>query len=435
MTAIGLGIGGFFTGLATGGAAVKELGGGAVIKDMIVGLGEGLASFNNVNGGNLLKAGTGIAALAVGLGALAVEDIIGKVMDFFTGGSDEESALTKVAISLKSFEEINGENLKNTGDGILSLSQGLLALATMPPIDAKNMQNIAGSLKVFESVNLPKGVMPASAGAAMAEQPAGGGQTQTTSPMSSVGKLLTPTGANVDVSGTPNKQGGITADKTQLMQYFMSQGYSKDEAAAIVGNFQLESGLNTAAKGDKNMAGGASVGLGQWRESRLDNLKKFAADKNMDINDPMTQAQFANFELQNDPGNSGNALKKLKAASASGAGPEQLAEIFGKAYERPGVNKATGKILGIEERTSYAAQLAKADIPAVGENLNMASTSVENAQMQPAVIVAPVATGGGAQPPVPKAQASAPAISSGRPAYAQVAGANYRGFQVSDISA
>ena len=64
----------------------------------------------------------------------------------------------------------------------------------------------------------------------------------------------------------------------------------------------------------------------------------------------------------------------------------------------------------------------------------MASTAVESAQMQPTVILAPVATGGAQQQPK-QSPPTPPAINSGRPAYASVAGASYRGFQVSDISA
>jgi len=416
---IGLAIGGFFTGLATGAKAFKEMGGPQNVKEMLTSVAEGLNSYDTINGDNLLKAAEGLGKLALGIGAFATGDLIGKALDWLLGSDEEEDTLTRVAKSLVAFEEISGPNLRDIGDGISSLAQGLGNLVNIAEdLDPEKIAKIATSVSTLGSANIgnlrqmlappgAQGGAPAPGGGgggvipAVGQMPSGGGeQTQPMTPLS-------PTGASVNVGGQPNKDGGVTADKTQLMQYFMSQGYSKNEASAIVGNFMAESSLNTAAKGDLNMPGGASVGLAQWRGDRLENLKKFAAEKNMDINDPMTQAQFANFELQ---GSESRALKKLREASAAGASPEQLAEIFGKFYERPKRNEQ-GQIYGLEHRTGAAAQLAAMDIPTVGDNLMQASA--ETANQPPVVAVvpqpAPAQTadagggGGGGQthPPIP----------------------------------
>lgn len=417
MTAIGLGIGGFFTGLATGGAAVKQLGGGAVIKDMIVGLGEGLASFNGVNGGNLLKAGTGITALAVGLGALAVEDTIGKIMDFFTGGSDEESTLTKVAISLKSFEEINGENLKNTGDGILSLSQGLLALATMPPIDAKNMQNIAGSLKVFEGVNLPTG---------------GGGANITPASQTTTGAAapsLAAGGKPSDLSGSKliEAQSNMTATRTGMSpEQFDIFRKSIASIESSGGNYGIMGGSSGKYAGAYQMGPDAMTDAAKALGIKTPTREEF-------LNNPQLQEQmFDAYTAMND-----KTLARLSPQYKSMA-PEQKAQVLAYAHNQGAGGALNYMKTGIAGSDAFGtsgtkySQLVAANL--AGENLNAASTAVESAQMSPTVVVAPVAAGG-AQQQAPKAQAAAPAISSGRPTYASVAGANYRGFQVSDITA
>lgn len=73
--------------------------------------------------------------------------------------------------------------------------------------------------------------------------------------------------------------------------------YTPEQASAIVGNLQVESGLNTNAVGDKNLST-PSFGIAQWRENRLYNLKKFARKNNKSINDLDTQLWFILHELK-----------------------------------------------------------------------------------------------------------------------------------------
>lgn len=416
MSLIGLGIGGFFTGLATGGAAVKQLGGGSVIKDMIVGLGEGLASFNDVNGANLQRAGDGVLALSKGIAGLAVENLVGKIMSLFSGGSDEDSVLSKVATSLKSFEEIDGENLKNTGDGILSLSQGLLALATMPAIDPKGMQNVAASLKGLEGVNLPAGAgmnIPA------ATQPQGGGAA---APMG---------GKPSDLSGSKliEAQSNMTASRTGMStEQFDIFRKSIASIESSGGNYGVMGGSSGKYAGAYQMGPDAIKDAAKALGIEVPSQEEF-------LNNPKLQEQmFDAYTAMND-----KTLSRLSPQYKS-MSPEQKAQVLAYAHNQGAGGALDYMKTGISGSDAFGtsgtkySQLVAANMSAAGENLNAASTSVENAaaSQQASVVVMPQTV---AAPQQQQSSPTPPAISSGRPSYASVAGRNYRGFQVSDITA
>jgi hypothetical protein len=89
--------------------------------------------------------------------------------------------------------------------------------------------------------------------------------------------------------GTP-----MAADPTFLMDRLMKQGYSRVQAAAIVGNLQRESGL---ASNNMNKQEGA-YGLMQWRGPRFDALQQFAQQQGKAWTDPGTQADFIAHEMR-----------------------------------------------------------------------------------------------------------------------------------------
>ena len=84
------------------------------------------------------------------------------------------------------------------------------------------------------------------------------------------------------------------ADPRFLIERLMKNGYSRMQAAAIVGNLQRESGF---ASNVMNKDEGA-YGLMQWRGSRFDELQKFAAGKGTSWTDPGTQADFIAHEMK-----------------------------------------------------------------------------------------------------------------------------------------
>jgi hypothetical protein len=89
--------------------------------------------------------------------------------------------------------------------------------------------------------------------------------------------------------GTP-----MAADPQMLMDRLMKNGYSRAQAAAILGNLQRESGLHS---NNVNKDEGA-YGLMQWRGDRFAALQQFAAARKVPWTDPATQADFIAHEMQ-----------------------------------------------------------------------------------------------------------------------------------------
>lgn len=81
----------------------------------------------------------------------------------------------------------------------------------------------------------------------------------------------------------------------QAMSYFMEQGFTKEQAAGIVGNLIAESNLMpSGAVGDK----GTAFGIAQWRGERLTRLKRFAAAQGKSWEDYGVQLAWVVQELK-----------------------------------------------------------------------------------------------------------------------------------------
>lgn len=110
----------------------------------------------------------------------------------------------------------------------------------------------------------------------------------------------------------------------QAMGFFQSKGYTKEQAAGIVGNLIAESNLQpSGAVGDN----GTAFGIAQWRGERLTRLKRFANANGKDWQDFGTQLAFVDMELQNHETGAYQALKNAKTVD------EATAAFVG--YERP----------------------------------------------------------------------------------------------------
>jgi hypothetical protein len=113
------------------------------------------------------------------------------------------------------------------------------------------------------------------------------------------------------------------------MAYYQSQGLSKEQAAGIVGNLQVESGLDTTAKGDFRKGEGYTAhGIAQWRGARLEGLKKFASDRGTSWEDYETQLAYVLQELKTTESGAGKRLAQTDTAS-------EAALVMSKYYERP----------------------------------------------------------------------------------------------------
>lgn len=113
------------------------------------------------------------------------------------------------------------------------------------------------------------------------------------------------------------------------MEQFQKMGWSAQQAAGLVASAHYESSMNpTASNYDKE--GHLHFGLFQWGADRLANFARIAKERGWDVNDPMAQLRFADWELRHGTEQlAGNALLASQNAARAGY-------IVSHAYERPG---------------------------------------------------------------------------------------------------
>ena len=145
-----------------------------------------------------------------------------------------------------------------------------------------------------------------------------------------------------------------SSGQDQAMNYFMSQGLTKDQSAGIVGNLMQESGAGIDPNA-KNKTG--HRGIAQWDKNRWGNFEKWAKKKGLDVNTREAQLQWIMEEMRT--GDGGLSLKTLKGAKTS----RQSAELFLKQYERSGEEAGSA---GFENRMKNAAALSKREISGGG---------------------------------------------------------------------
>jgi hypothetical protein len=129
--------------------------------------------------------------------------------------------------------------------------------------------------------------------------------------------------SSTPVTGIPLGEGD-TATGKQLHSGLTSRGFSKEEAAAIVGNLWAESGFES---GIRNPNGGA-YGLMQWKDGRYDKLVEFAAEKNKPASDLEVQLDYIAWELKG-----GNQYETAQFKKGMAYGPSVADKTRGFAYE------------------------------------------------------------------------------------------------------
>jgi hypothetical protein len=146
----------------------------------------------------------------------------------------------------------------------------------------------------------------------------------------------------------PVKQGAAV---NGAMSFFMSKGWTKEQAAGIVGNLFHESGgkmkTNARAPGD-GRDGSDSIGIAQWNAERATALKAFAAAQGKPWTDYETQLAFVDKELRSSHSSAGEALKNAKTA-------DEAAGVIVTRYEMPkGSNRGAESSLGWKSRVGAA---------------------------------------------------------------------------------
>jgi uncharacterized protein (TIGR02594 family) len=107
--------------------------------------------------------------------------------------------------------------------------------------------------------------------------------------------------APVTLTPTPVPTPAAAAPMAQAVSYFVSQGWTANQAAGLVGNLMQECDLNPAAV---NPSSGAT-GIAQWLGSRLTQLQTYPNWQSL-----QTQLTFVNWELNNSEKLAGDALRQ-----------------------------------------------------------------------------------------------------------------------------
>lgn len=124
-----------------------------------------------------------------------------------------------------------------------------------------------------------------------------------------------------------------------IARRLLSEGYTRGQAAGVLGNFQLESGFNPRInEGGKVGAplGVGGFGVGQWTAGRQKNLINFAKQKGLDPGSIDAQADFLIHELK-------GPEKRADASLRGAVSPEEAARRFVVDYERAGIPKTEAR--------------------------------------------------------------------------------------------
>ena len=161
-------------------------------------------------------------------------------------------------------------------------------------------------------------------------------------------------GANPELRGSslkgrrtsilPTGSSGSGASAEDLMKYLMDKGWTKAQAAGIVGSLMVESSLNPDARN------GNHYGLAQWDTARQADFEKWSGTKMVGTS-WQKQADFLHYEMtEGKEKAAGDALRNQKDA-------ESAARVFNQGYERPGASDMSGP-----KRESYANQASQISI-------------------------------------------------------------------------
>lgn len=156
-------------------------------------------------------------------------------------------------------------------------------------------------------------------------------------------RMLPSGGGGGAVAGTMDPK-----KRDEAMQFFMSKGWTKEQAAGIVANLQAESQMDTTAF---NPAGGGkgAAGLAQWRGSRQTDFEQRYGKKVREGTDK-EQLDFVNYELtEGKEKAAGNLIKSARTARDAG-------RFMSDYYERHGGSS--------DGRAALAEKLAGTPMPA-----------------------------------------------------------------------
>lgn len=175
-------------------------------------------------------------------------------------------------------------------------------------------------------------------------------------------------------AGPMGKGVGETGSAKEAMEFFLAKGWTREQAAGIVGNLQAESGANmkTDAVGDN----GRAYGVAQWHPDRQ---AKFKEVYGKDIRQAgfKEQLEYVNWELNNSERKAGSMLRQAKSA-------EEAAAIVDKYYERSSGqhirNRQANAVALLQSGSTQMASMSGSPSASSGMNVNNLSNDVKKLQ-------------------------------------------------------
>lgn len=149
--------------------------------------------------------------------------------------------------------------------------------------------------------------------------------------------------------------------REQALSYFISKGWTPQQAAGIVANLTAESGLRTNASGDN----GQAYGIAQWHKDRQQAFEKFAGHS-IKGSSLQEQLAFVDHELRTSEKRAGDRLKQASDAYSAGS-------LVSMLYERPAAAQAEA-----EKRARMAQQLSNAYVGARPDVARAKSSTTTN---------------------------------------------------------
>ena len=111
---------------------------------------------------------------------------------------------------------------------------------------------------------------------------------------------------NVPINNNYKNKNVNVENAKYVYDELIKAGFSKESAAAVMGNLDVEHSFSTSWEGDQG-----SVGIAQWRGDRKTNLEKYAKKHKGEVTDLKIQTAFMiNVDMENRLGKEG--LKKFK---------------------------------------------------------------------------------------------------------------------------
>lgn len=132
----------------------------------------------------------------------------------------------------------------------------------------------------------------------------------------------------------------------QAYDFFISEGWSPEQSAGIVGNLLQESQLNEKSFNPEGGGRGAK-GIAQWRGERQTRFEEIYG-KSLDESSFAEQLEYVNWELNNTEKKAGDELRKAVSVS-------KATQVVQSKYERSGEEDAK-KTMG--KREGFATQVA-----------------------------------------------------------------------------